>query len=208
MWPSTPAEWRSLAIAAPRIWPSTAVTVSASAISRITWLIPTPHRLTVYASAAPLPDAPATLVIGWLARPYPSGTFPRRIALTSPSARRLRRNPHEHERHGCAIGQRPNRTPALHFECSICWLPIAIVQGCCLLSQNPKWAYRPALVCEAMAHEDTNRAPWHISRRCPQLHAASWFVVRRTGNVERIGYDRVAERLAAPSPSPIEQTRY
>jgi hypothetical protein len=48
----------------------------------------------VYASAAPLPDAPATLVIGRLARPYPSGTFPRRIALTSPSARRLRRNPH------------------------------------------------------------------------------------------------------------------
>jgi hypothetical protein len=92
MWPSTPAEWRSLAIAAPRIWPSTAVTVSASAISRITWLIPTPHSLTVYASAAPLPDAPATLVIGRLARPYPSGTFPRRIALTSPSARRLRRN--------------------------------------------------------------------------------------------------------------------
>lgn len=69
-----------------------AVTVSAPAISRITWLIPTPHRLTVYASAAPLPDAPATLVIGRLARPYPSGTFPRRIALTSPSARRLRRN--------------------------------------------------------------------------------------------------------------------
>ena len=79
-------------MAAPRIWPSTAVTVSASAISRITWLIPTPHRLTVYASAAPLPDAPATLVIGRLARPYPNGTFPRRIALTSPSARRLRRN--------------------------------------------------------------------------------------------------------------------
>ena len=78
-------------MAAPRIWPSTAVTVSASAISRITWLIPTPHRLTVYASAAPLPDAPATLVIGRLARPYPNGTFPRRIALTSPSARRLRR---------------------------------------------------------------------------------------------------------------------
>ena len=77
-------------MAAPRIWPSTAVTVSASAISRITWLIPTPHRLTVYASAAPLPDAPATLVIGRLARPYPNGTFPRRIALTSPSARRLR----------------------------------------------------------------------------------------------------------------------
>ena len=98
MWPSTPAEWRSLAIAAPRIWPSTAVTVSASAISRITWLIPTPQRLTVYASAAPLPDAPATLVIGRLARPYPSGTFPRRIALTSPSARRLRRNRHAPKR--------------------------------------------------------------------------------------------------------------
>ena len=84
-------------MAVPRIWPSTAVTVSASAISRITWLIPTPHKLTVYASDAPLPDAPATLVIGRLARPYPSGTFPRRIALTSPSARRLRRNPQHAE---------------------------------------------------------------------------------------------------------------
>ena len=90
-------------MAAPRIWPSTAVTVSASAISRITWLIPTPHRLTVYASDAPLPDAPATLVIGRLARPYPSGTFPRRIALTSPSARRLRRNP----QHGKRLFDKP-----------------------------------------------------------------------------------------------------
>jgi hypothetical protein len=79
-------------VAAPHIWPSTAVTVSASAISGITWLIPTPHKLTVYASAAPLPDASATLVTGRLARPYPGGTFPRRIALTSPSARRLHRN--------------------------------------------------------------------------------------------------------------------
>jgi hypothetical protein len=76
-------------MAVPHIWPSTAVTVSASATSRITWLIPTPHRLTVYASAAPLPDAAATLVIGRLAMPYPSGTFSRGIALTSPSARRL-----------------------------------------------------------------------------------------------------------------------
>jgi len=81
--------------AAPRvtalhILPSTVGTVSASAISSITWLIPTPHRLTVYASAAPLPVAPATLATGRLATPYPGGTFPRRIALTSPSARRLR----------------------------------------------------------------------------------------------------------------------
>jgi hypothetical protein len=69
---------------------STVGTVSASAISLITWLIPTPHRLTVYASAAaPLPVAPATLVTTRLATPYPGGTFPRRIALTSPSARRL-----------------------------------------------------------------------------------------------------------------------
>ena len=47
MWPSTPAEGRSLAIAVPRIWPSTVVTVSASAISRITWLIPTPTLCTL-----------------------------------------------------------------------------------------------------------------------------------------------------------------
>jgi hypothetical protein len=68
---------------APHIWPSTAVTVSASAISRITWLNPTPHRLTVYASAAPLPVAPATLVTRRLATPYLGGTFPRWIALAS-----------------------------------------------------------------------------------------------------------------------------
>ncbi len=92
MWPSTPAERLRLAITAPHVLPSTAVTVSASAISLMTWLNPTPHRLTVYASAAPLPVAPATLVTGRLARPYPSGTFPRRIALTLPSARRLHRN--------------------------------------------------------------------------------------------------------------------
>ena len=136
MWPSTPAEWRSLAIAAPRIWPSTAVTVSASAISRITWLIPTPHRLTVYASAAPLPDAPATLVIGWLARPYPSGTFPRRIALTSPSARRLRRNRHEVAK-GRKLGLKGllgnNRSPhnSRHCIASTKWVspPVADTHG-------------------------------------------------------------------------------
>lgn len=89
MWPATPAERLRLAITAPHVLPSTAVTVSASAISLMTWLNPTPHRLTVYASAAPLPVAPATLVTGRLARPYPSGTFPRRIALTLPSARPL-----------------------------------------------------------------------------------------------------------------------
>jgi hypothetical protein len=94
MWPSTLAEWRSLAMTAPRIWPSTVVTVSASGDLTNYVAHSHPHRLTVYASAAPLPDAPATLVIGRLARPYPSGTCPRRIALASPSARRLRRNPH------------------------------------------------------------------------------------------------------------------
>ena len=65
-------------------------TLARGAVPHMSRRIPIPHRLTVYASAAPLPDAPATLVIGRLARPYPSGTSPRRIALTSPSARRLR----------------------------------------------------------------------------------------------------------------------
>src|SRR5260370_2811841 len=72
------------------MWLSTVVTVSASAISTITWLNPTPHRLAVYASAAPLPVAPATLATRRLATPYLGGSFPRWIALTSPSARRLR----------------------------------------------------------------------------------------------------------------------
>ena len=44
------------------------------------------HSLTVYASDAPLPNSRATFVTGLLATPYPTGTFPRRIALTSPSA--------------------------------------------------------------------------------------------------------------------------
>jgi hypothetical protein len=49
----------------------------------ITWLNPTPHKLVVYASAAPLPVAPATLTTRRLARPYLGGTFPRWIALAS-----------------------------------------------------------------------------------------------------------------------------
>ena len=47
-----------------------------------------PHKLTVYASDAPVPDAPATLVIGRLQRmlthgAFSGGTFPRRIAQGS-----------------------------------------------------------------------------------------------------------------------------
>ena len=94
MWPSTPAERRRLAIAAPHMLPSTVGTVSASAIFHISWLNPTPYWLAVYASDPPLPSTPATLATGRLARPYPGGSFPRWIALASPSARRLRRNPH------------------------------------------------------------------------------------------------------------------
>src|SRR5262245_54102029 len=69
--------------------PSTVGTVSASATSAISWLNPTPHRLAVYASNAPLPVALATLTTGRLDGPYPGGSFPRLIALASPSARRL-----------------------------------------------------------------------------------------------------------------------
>src|SRR5713226_8841123 len=78
---------------APHMWLSTVVTVSASAISTLTWLNPTPPRLAVYAAAAPLPVAPATLATRRLATPYLGGSFPRWIALASPSARRHRRNP-------------------------------------------------------------------------------------------------------------------
>ena len=94
MWPSTPAERLRLAIdGAARIAFDGRHGLGLCDLT-ITWLNPTPRRLTVYASAAPLPVAPATLVTGRLATPYPGGTFPRRIALTSPSARRLRRNRH------------------------------------------------------------------------------------------------------------------
>src|ERR1700739_1292907 len=86
------------------MWLSTVVTVSASAISTITWLKPIPHRFAVYASAAPLPVAPATLTTRRLARPYLDGTFPRWIALASPSARRHRRNLQPVEQDGACHG--------------------------------------------------------------------------------------------------------
>src|ERR1700757_2500525 len=97
------------------MWLSTVVTVSASAISTITWLNPIPHRFAVYASAAPLPVAPATLTTRRLARPYLDGTFPRWIALASPSAQRLppgiagrnRRNPHHTDCGGAALRNPP-----------------------------------------------------------------------------------------------------
>jgi hypothetical protein len=43
----------------------------------ISWLNPTPHAITVYASDPALLTAPATLVTGRLAMPYPDGTFTR-----------------------------------------------------------------------------------------------------------------------------------
>jgi hypothetical protein len=47
------------------------------------WLNPTLDKLVVYASAAPLPVAPATLTTRRLARPYLGGSLPRWIALAS-----------------------------------------------------------------------------------------------------------------------------
>ena len=68
---------RCLAMTVPCILPSTFGTVSTSAICSITWLNPTPRKLAVYASAAPLPSAPATLATRWFATPCLGGTFPR-----------------------------------------------------------------------------------------------------------------------------------
>ena len=74
---------RRLAKTAPHVWPSTNGTVSASAMTRIPWLNPTPLKLAVYASAAPLPVATATLATRRFATPYLDGTFPRWITLAS-----------------------------------------------------------------------------------------------------------------------------
>src|SRR5215210_9260702 len=105
------------------MWPSTVGTVSASAISRITWLNPTPHRLAVYASAAPLPVAPATLATRRLATPYLGGTCPRWIALASPSAHRLSSEARDAAVAGRgpeAIGAVPSRSPSLRRLCPRC----------------------------------------------------------------------------------------
>jgi len=74
---------RRLAMTAPHVWPSTNDTVSASAMAKIPWLNPTPRTLAVYASAAPLPVATATLATRRFATPYLGGTFPRWITLAS-----------------------------------------------------------------------------------------------------------------------------
>jgi len=73
-------------ITAPLMLPSPQRTGSASATSVISWLIPIPHTIAVYASAPPLPVGPATLATGRLATPYPGGTFTRWAAPASPGA--------------------------------------------------------------------------------------------------------------------------
>ncbi len=66
--------------------PSPQRTGSASTTSVISWLIPIPHTIAVYASAPPLPVGPATLATGRLATPYPGGTSTRWTAPASPGA--------------------------------------------------------------------------------------------------------------------------
>ena len=51
-----------------------------------------------------------------------------------------------------------------------------------LLSREPclnsECASRPALAFKAMAHGDTNGVALPYQPQCPQLHAATWFVIR------------------------------
>ena len=52
----------------------------------ISWLNPIPHAITVYVFGPRVAAAPATLVTGRLATPYPDRTFTRWIAPASPGA--------------------------------------------------------------------------------------------------------------------------
>jgi len=85
-------------IAMPHMLPSTVPNVSASAKFFLSWLNPTPHPITVYASHPPSPTTAQHSLPGGALPPYRGRSFTGRIASASPDAP-------EHE---C-------RAPALHL---------------------------------------------------------------------------------------------
>ena len=77
-------------IAMPHILPSTVPSVSASAKFFLSWLNPTPHPITVYASHPPSPTTAQHSLPGGALPPYRGRSFTGRIASASPDAPELK----------------------------------------------------------------------------------------------------------------------
>ena len=73
-------------IAMPHMLPSTVPSVSASAKFFLSWLNPTPHPITVYASHPPSPTTAKHSLPGGALPPYRGRSFTGRIASASPDA--------------------------------------------------------------------------------------------------------------------------
>jgi hypothetical protein len=73
-------------IAMPHMLPSTVPSVSASAKFFLSWLNPTPHPITVYASHPPSPTTAQHSLPGGALPPYRGRSFTGRIASASPDA--------------------------------------------------------------------------------------------------------------------------
>src|SRR5580692_1829013 len=73
-------------IAMPHMLPSTVPSVSASAKLLLSWLNPTPHPITVYASHPPSPTTAQHSLPGGALPPYRGRSFTGRIASASPDA--------------------------------------------------------------------------------------------------------------------------
>src|ERR1700738_1832797 len=76
-------------IAMPHMLPSTVPSVSASAKFFLSWLNPTPHPITVYASHPPAPTTAQHSLPGGALPPYRGRSFTGRIASASPDAPEL-----------------------------------------------------------------------------------------------------------------------
>src|SRR5712672_1510289 len=73
-------------ISMPHMLPSTVPSVSASAKLLLSWLNPTPHPITVYASHPPSPTTAQHSLPGGALPPYRGRSFTGRIASASPDA--------------------------------------------------------------------------------------------------------------------------
>src|ERR1700738_5263426 len=73
-------------IAMPHMLPSTVPSVSASAKFFLSWINPTPHPITVYASHPPSPTTAQHSLPGGALPPYRGRSFTGRIASASPDA--------------------------------------------------------------------------------------------------------------------------
>ena len=117
-------------ISVPLVLPSPSKTGSASAILEISWFIPTPHTIVVYASKMPLAVTPATLTTGQRRYTLPGRDF------HPLETHQLRLAHFAYSRERCSWAVRVRYTPA--GRQTRCALPSIWSQFLCLLTHGCK----------------------------------------------------------------------